>query len=792
MGAGVNVQNQTQKTTRVIPTVGMRGGLGRTLLTAFLFLSIVPLVLIGGYAAQQNKNNIAAEAAAKLSAIATLKGETLLQSLDELETVVISPLVLNPDANHNVYDTWWLLIQEQIPGLQGAIIQSSSNNIIWFTGECSIGAGYTERIRSANPTSKKLQLAFNKTQPFGLISVPHAGQNFVLCFNQSTLNYLILFGIDISESGWVSLVVDNQLWPSGERFFFDAESSDTNQSGLYEDASGTRYFAAYYALPWDGLGVQVAQAETEVMNSTDQITATLILLILAVALGTTGIAAAVVKQITRPVIHLTESALVMAEGDLDQHLEVKSHDEIGILTYVFNEMAADLKSLYADLEAKVVERTKRLQSANYQIQRRALHLQASQEVSQAITSVRNPDLLLTQVVDLIRDRFVYSAVAIYIIPPLGGAAQLKAVSPRESDMRTIDTSDYRIWPDIFYRGDGSVVDQAMHTGDIQIDRKESPGQVEWYQRVCCRVAIPLKMEDQIVGVIGVDTAALDGVQEDEIEVLELLGNQVTIALENARVYERERLAIEQLEAAEAFKSRFLGNMSHELREPLNTVIGFSRLLLKGVEGPLNPQQNEDIEQIYNDSQHLLFLINDILSISQIQAGLMELKLQAVKLSNIVEGVLPTANALIRGKEIELIQQIPENLPALCADPNRLRQIIIHLLNNAAKYTNHGWIKIRAWQQETNVYISLIDTGIGISIKDRERIFTQFERGDHSARVETGAGLGLALCKEFVALHGGKIWVDSEVNVGSTFTFFIPVYTEECDALIPQDEVYRLG
>ena len=296
-------------------------------------------------------------------------------------------------------------------------------------------------------------------------------------------------------------------------------------------------------------------------------------------------------------------------------------------------------------------------------------------------------------------------------------------------MRTTDAESNSVWPEVFHRGDGSLVDLAMHTGEIQIERKVSPEPVGWYQRISCRVAIPLKMEGSLIGIIGVDTSALDGIQEDELEVLELLGNQVTIALENARVYERERLAIEHLESAEAFKSRFLGNMSHELREPLNTVIGFSRLLMKGVEGPLNAQQHQDIEQIYADSQHLLLLINDILAISQIQAGLMELKLQPVILSEIRRWCDADRQcARSEGRISNFTSKFADDLPPLCADPNRLRQIIIHLLNNAAKYTNRGWINLRAWEHDTFVYVSIIDTGIGIPVKDRERIFTRFEQG----------------------------------------------------------------
>jgi signal transduction histidine kinase len=284
------------------------------------------------------------------------------------------------------------------------------------------------------------------------------------------------------------------------------------------------------------------------------------------------------------------------------------------------------------------------------------------------------------------------------------------------------------------------------------------------------------MADRTVGVVAVVTTAHEGIQHDELEVLEGLANQVTIALENARAYERECVAMQQMEAAEAFKSRFLGNMSRELREPLNTVIGFSRLLIKGIDGPLNARQLEDLEQIHNDSQSLLFRINDILSISQIQAGLMALSLQSVNLAEILAGVMPTASALVRGRDIALRQEIPEDLPNLYADPARLRQIFVHLLNNAAKFTEEGEIVIRAWNSEDEVYVNVSDTGIGIPIEDRERIFAHFEKGhDHEPGARRGVGLGLALCREYIELHGGRIWVDSEVGVGSTFTFSIPAY-----------------
>jgi signal transduction histidine kinase len=424
------------------------------------------------------------------------------------------------------------------------------------------------------------------------------------------------------------------------------------------------------------------------------------------------------------------------------------------------------------LEAKVVERTERLQRANYQIQRRALHLQASQDVSQAVTSIRDPEVLLSQVTDLILQRFFYASVAIYLVEPGGSEAHLRAISPNLD--RNEDGMDVnRRWAPSYRTGDGSVVASAIHKGVSQV-HNEPGSQSGGYERTLSLVAVPLKMEDRMVGALAVATMVHEGIQSDELHVLESLANQVTIALENAHAYERERIAMMHMEAAEAFKARFLSNMSHELREPLNTAIGFSRVLLKDIDGPLNDRQRQDVEQIYQDSQRLLGLINDILAISQLQAGLMELRLQPVRLSEMIEAVLPTASALVRGKDVEFCTEVSDDLPELHADPDRLRQVLVHLLNNAAKFTDAGSITLRAWVNDGYAYVSVRDTGVGIPREDRERIFTQFEKGNGNP---PGAGLGLALCKEFIELHGGNIWVDSEVGIGSTFTFSIPIYPQ---------------
>ncbi len=862
MGAGVARDTMSARKPPSVPTTGMRGGLGRTLLTAFLILTIVPLAVIGAYAAQQNRHSVEEEVAARLLAVAALKGDVLRRWTEGLQANLLSSPALREDPPDGAYGAWWAALDDHIPDVAGLAILSRAGEPMWSAGRCEpIAAGLnslsgashllTSEDADVRPEQRtgQAQLILVEAEPGTTASAAvivaasspagHTGRVAVLCLEASAIETVLQTdaqpaaatsvasagAVDAARPivpvGRVSLVYRSKLWPSGEvsAMPLASEAAAGPRYALYQNQSGQDVIGAYYPLPDLEAGILVEQAKSEMMVSTERIVTTLIALVLAVALGTTAIAAVVIRQITRPVINLTESAVAMAEGDLDQHLPVRSRDEIGILTYVFNEMASELKALYSDLEAKVVERTKRLQRANYQIQRRALHLQASQEVSQAITSIRDPELLLMQVTELIRNHFVYSSVAVYLVAPGGREARLQASSPPASADAARGDGPHGVdghgpWPPSFQAGDGSVVGRALRNGRAHVDTQELPrselgsDEYGWYARVASQVAVPLKMEDRIVGVIVVMTTAHEGVQQDEVEVLEALGNQVTIALENARAYERERMAMEHLETAEAFKARFLANMSRELMEPLNTIIGFSRLLIKGIDGSLTQQQQEDLSQIYEGSQRLHALIKDILAISEIQAGLMELRLQPVDLPELVEDIMPTAGALVRGKPVELMCDVPQDLPKLAADPARLRQILIRLLNNAAKFTEKGCIGIRAWTNDGEVFVTISDTGVGIPLEDRERIFAHFEKGSrhrpaamlpsppvdttgppvdttgppvditgqsNGGRDQEGVGLGLALCKEFVELHGGRIWVDSEMGEGSLFTFSVPVY-----------------
>ncbi|MGQ9710549.1 MAG: GAF domain-containing protein [Anaerolineae bacterium] len=265
------------------------------------------------------------------------------------------------------------------------------------------------------------------------------------------------------------------------------------------------------------------------------------------------------------------------------------------------------------------------------------------------------------------------------------------------------------------------------------------------------------------------------IDEDELLVLRILAGNLSVAWENARLYQEAVETAERLKEVDRLKSQFLANMSHELRTPLNSIIGFSRVILKGIDGPITEQQRQDLEAIFNSGQHLLGLINDILDISKIEAGKMELSFESTDLREIIRGVMSTAIALVKDKPIELQQSVPADLPTIIADSRRIRQVLLNLVSNAAKFTDQGFIQVEARVEGDNVLISVSDSGIGIPPEKLPHIFDAFTQVDASpSRKYGGTGLGLTISKSFIELHGGRIWVESEVGKGTTFTFTLPI------------------
>jgi signal transduction histidine kinase len=224
------------------------------------------------------------------------------------------------------------------------------------------------------------------------------------------------------------------------------------------------------------------------------------------------------------------------------------------------------------------------------------------------------------------------------------------------------------------------------------------------------------------------------------------------------------------------KSEFLANMSHELRTPLNAVIGFSEVLLERMFGDINPKQEEYLNDILGSGRHLLALINEILDLAKIEAGRMELEVVAFDLPQTIEDALTLVRERAARRTIALGVGVDDRLGAMQGDERKIKQVLLNLLSNAIKFTPEGGrVEVRAEPVDGQVEISVSDTGIGIAPADQQAVFEEFRQvGTDYAKKREGTGLGLALARRFVELHGGTIWVTSAPGEGSTFTFSLPV------------------
>jgi signal transduction histidine kinase len=316
-------------------------------------------------------------------------------------------------------------------------------------------------------------------------------------------------------------------------------------------------------------------------------------------------------------------------------------------------------------------------------------------------------------------------------------------------------------------------------------------------------AVPLRSAGVVLGTVSVYNRR-DGrfFTDHDLQLLQILGDQVVVGLDRTAVLEESRrneraLGAKNLELQRAtrLKSEFLANMSHELRTPLNAIIGFSDLLLAGGAGEINEQQRDFLDSVLRNGRHLLQLINSVLDLSKIEAGRMTLSLGRTDLREAITGAVADTASLRSAKRQECDLQLEGSSLAVVADGVRVRQVLFNLLSNASKFTPEaGTIRLAAirtqaplplpsdrsgeeqrMQTQEVVWVSIIDSGIGISPEDMPKLFQEFSQVDSSAsRQAQGTGLGLALCKKFVELHGGAIGADSIPGKGSTFWFMLPV------------------
>jgi signal transduction histidine kinase len=289
------------------------------------------------------------------------------------------------------------------------------------------------------------------------------------------------------------------------------------------------------------------------------------------------------------------------------------------------------------------------------------------------------------------------------------------------------------------------------------------------------VLAPMLWEGKGIGVVFVGRPVMHPFTEKEISLLKTFADQAVIAIQNARLFREIEDKSLQLEIANKHKSEFLANMSHELRTPLNAIIGFSEVLHDRMFGEINDKQAEYLNDIHSSGEHLLSLINDILDLSKIEAGRMELELSRFDVAGALENSMTLIRERASRNNIALALECDDEVGEWTADERKFKQIMLNLLSNAVKFTPQGGsISVRARRGNSSVEIAVTDTGIGIKPEDQQLVFEEFRQagGDHLKKSE-GTGLGLALTRRFVELHKGKISLQSEIGKGSTFTFTLP-------------------
>ncbi|HEC24260.1 MAG TPA: GAF domain-containing protein, partial [Chloroflexi bacterium] len=396
------------------------------------------------------------------------------------------------------------------------------------------------------------------------------------------------------------------------------------------------------------------------------------------------------------------------------------------------------------------------------------------DLAQQLTTLLDPDELLRETVNRLSEAFEYYHAHIYLLDE--EEQKLVVAEGLGEAGRIMKESGHSIPVEL----ERSLVARAARSrqpvvvNDVTKDPDHLPNPLLPETRA--EVAIPLVLGDQLLGVLDVQSSQVGHFDEDEVRTLQIVANQLAVALSNARLYQEQLETAEQLRELDKLKSEFLANMSHELRTPLNSIIGYSELLIDDLGDQLDEMSLEDLQAIHASGHHLLALINDILDLAKIEAGRMELSITDIDLGEFIPPLVDMSRVLLKDKpDVELQLDIPETLPTVKADPVRLRQILWNLLSNAIKFTDEGYVKLTAQADDGWMYISVEDTGIGIPKEYHEVIFDQFRQMDGSAtRREGGTGLGLTITRQLVYMHGGDLQLESEPGQGSTFTVKLPL------------------
>jgi two-component system sensor histidine kinase/response regulator len=532
--------------------------------------------------------------------------------------------------------------------------------------------------------------------------------------------------------------------------------------------------AAEIVAPAEATGLRIAAAQDQLRN---QLIA--LLLVMAAAIGLLGLLLSL--SFSRRIQAVRSGVQALAGGDLTRRLPPAGQDEIGELADAFNGMAATLQGQVAELEQN------------------ARQLATLNSVSNELKGILDLNSLFQRIPDVICERFGFDRAALYMVVGdhlrvVGVSFGADSAAQAHYFMEVANTAPLRIdgpsvEADVVRSGKAIIVDDPWNHPRVSPSKQAASASNAYVQ-------VPIfGREERVIGLLSADyNRTRRPIQAQDAAQLLTFASMVGLTIENARLYsdlerqvaartEELRAALAQARLADQRKSDFLASVSHELRTPLNAIIGFSTVLIDGIDGPLAPAQREDVQSINRNGRFLLHLINDLLDLAKIEAGHLNLDPQPLALGPLTAEVVDTVLALMRNQRVTLHNALPRNLPLVCADGDRVRQILLNLLANAVKFTEQGTITLSGVtldEVDSNgkigrcVAISVADTGIGIPADRHAAIFQEFVQVHERRSPQRGTGLGLAIVRKLVEAQHGRIWVESAPGQGSMFTFTLPV------------------
>jgi len=490
-------------------------------------------------------------------------------------------------------------------------------------------------------------------------------------------------------------------------------------------------------------------------------------IVIGFALGSIALALllgyAISWSVVGPVQQMDTRFREIASGNFSQRIEVPNQDELGALADNLNRMSENLDRLYQQIESRNRDLSESLEQQT-----------VTSEILRVIASSPTDIQPVLDVVAENAARLCDSHDAqIYRVE----GDLVRKVASRGSIPVVLAVGETRP----IRRGSAigrAILDrQTIHVHDIMAEREEDYSDIRHAVELDIRteLATPLLREGIPIGTILIRRTEVRPFTHKQIALLKTFADQAVIAIENVRLFHEIEEKSRQLEAANKHKSDFLARVSHDLRTPLNAIMGFTRIVLRRMEGQMPDLQKENLQKVMISSEHLLNLINGLLDLAKIDAGKMEVSADTFRVEDIINMTTATVEPLLKDGRVRIVRDIAPNLPPLTTDREKLKQILFNLLSNAAKFTEQGEIKVSAAPENGNLKLAVADTGIGMKKEALDHIFEEFQQAEKTtASKYGGTGLGLAIVKQFINLMGGEIGVESEVGKGSKFTITIPM------------------